>query len=105
MICLLSVSPVPTHDLDPGQDQGDYKMLRSERHRSGPSILYHGFWDCEGWVAIQCRAMSARRHTHTASRLATGARKRARPAARPGWPAIRVCRPTDIIFGALAPSA
>ena len=59
----------------------------------------------QGCTSRQCRAMSTRRATHTCSCAMTWSRNLSSPRTRPGRPIRRVCRPTDIILGWVAPSA
>ncbi len=59
----------------------------------------------QGWVASQWRAMSTRLATQTRSWAKTCSMKRLSARIRPGRPTTRQCKPTDIILGAVSPSA
>src|ERR1019366_7630591 len=71
---------------------------RGEAPRSGQ--LVQG----AGKLAAQWRAMSNRRVTQTPAWLWMWSSRRCSPAARAGWPMMRMCRPMESIFGWVAPS-
>src|SRR5687768_650862 len=87
-----------------GAEARDERNAIHRVDRGDRQLLAHADVCPAGCVAIQCRAMSMRRQIQTWSCRCTWSMNRSSAALRPGRPASRQCRPTDIIFGARSPS-